>query len=75
MLIIKGVNVFPTQVESVLFDIDGTALHYRIIVERENHQDKATVMVEVRGSCFLNKQISLLEQTDKPGQLYFPITS
>jgi len=48
MLIIKGGNVFPTQIESVPLDIDGTAPHYRIVVERENHQDKATVMVEVK---------------------------
>jgi phenylacetate-CoA ligase len=52
MLIIKGVNVFPTQIESVLFNIDGTEPHYRIIVERENHQDRATVLVEVKESLF-----------------------
>lgn len=55
ILIIKGVNVFPTQIESVLFDIDGTAPHYRIVVECENHQDKATVMVEVKESYFFDE--------------------
>ncbi len=55
MLIIKGVNVFPTQIESVLFSIDGTQPHYRIIVERENHQDRATVMVEVQESLFSDR--------------------
>jgi len=55
MLIIKGVNVFPTQIESVLFNIDGTQPHYRIIVERENHQDRATVMVEVQESLFSDR--------------------
>jgi phenylacetate-CoA ligase len=64
MLIIKGVNVFPTQVESVLFNIDGTEPHYRIIVERENHQDRATVMVEVKESLFsdqMSKQRALID--------------
>ncbi|MEN8190725.1 MAG: phenylacetate--CoA ligase, partial [Thermodesulfobacteriota bacterium] len=55
MLIIKGVNVFPTQIESVLFDIDGTEPHYRIIVERQNHQDRVTVLVEVKESIFFDE--------------------
>ncbi len=65
MLIIKGVNVFPTQIESVLLDIEGTQPHYRIIVERENHMDKATVMVEVVESIFfdeMKKQRTLVEK-------------
>jgi phenylacetate-CoA ligase len=65
MLIIKGVNVFPTQIESVLFDIEGTEPHYRIIIERENHMDKATVMVEVNESIFfdeMKKQRTLVEE-------------
>ena len=55
MLIIKGVNVFPTQIESVLFEIEGTAPHYRLIVERENNEDKLTVMVEVVESIFFDE--------------------
>jgi len=52
MLIIKGVNVFPAQIESVLTDINGTESPYRIIVDREQHEDKLTVMVEVTESLF-----------------------
>ncbi|MDR3088653.1 MAG: phenylacetate--CoA ligase [Desulfobulbaceae bacterium] len=52
MLIIKGVNVFPTQIESSLFAIEGTEPHYRLIVDRENNEDKLTVMVEVNESIF-----------------------
>ncbi|CAG36001.1 phenylacetate--CoA ligase family protein [Desulfotalea psychrophila] len=65
MLIIKGVNVFPTQVESVLFDIDGTEPHYRIIVERENNVDRATVLVEVNETTFfheMKKQRALINE-------------
>ncbi|MBT8332975.1 MAG: phenylacetate--CoA ligase, partial [Deltaproteobacteria bacterium] len=40
MLIIKGVNVFPTQIEAVLFDIEGTQPHYNLIVEREQNEDR-----------------------------------
>ncbi|MCK5228392.1 MAG: phenylacetate--CoA ligase, partial [Desulfobulbaceae bacterium] len=47
MLIIKGVNVYPTQIESVLFEIEGTEPHYQLIVEREGRLDKVTVKVEV----------------------------
>ena len=65
MLIIKGVNVFPTQIESVLFEIEGTEPHYRIIVERENHEDKVTVQVEVVESIFfheMKKQRALVDK-------------
>ncbi len=68
MLIIKGVNVFPTQIEAVLFDIEGTEPHYRLIVERENNEDKLTVMVEVVESIFfdeMKKQRALMETIKK----------
>ncbi len=68
MLIIKGVNVFPTQIESVLFEIEGTEPHYRLIVERENNEDKLTVMVEVVESIFfdeMKKQRALVESIKK----------
>ena len=68
MLIIKGVNVFPTQIENVLFEIEGTEPHYRIVVERENHQDKATVLVEVVESIFfdeMKKQRQLIDRIKK----------
>ncbi len=55
MLIIKGVNVFPIQIEKVLFEIEGTAPHYQILIERENHNDKITVLVEVNESLFFDQ--------------------
>jgi phenylacetate-CoA ligase len=55
MLIIKGVNVFPVQIEKVLFEIEGTEPHYQIIVDRENHSDKVTVLVEVVDSIFFDE--------------------
>lgn len=64
MLIIKGVNVFPAQIEAALSDINGTESSYLIIVDRENHEDKLTVMVEVTESLFsdqIRKQWALSE--------------
>ncbi len=55
MLIVRGVNVFPAQIEAVLSDIDGTEPPYLIIVDRENHEDKLTVMVEVTESLFFDE--------------------
>ena len=55
MLIIKGVNVFPIQIEKVLLEVEGTEPHYQIIVERENHADKITVLVEVVESIFFDE--------------------
>ncbi len=68
MLIIKGVNVFPTQIETVLFEIEGTEPHYRLIVERENNEDKLTVEVEVVESMFfdqMRKQRALVDTIKK----------
>jgi phenylacetate-CoA ligase len=63
MLIIKGVNVFPSQIESVLFDVEGTEPHYQIILEREDNTDNMTVLVEADESIFFDevkKQNSLI---------------
>jgi phenylacetate-CoA ligase len=68
MLIIKGVNVFPTQIETVLFEVEGTEPHYNLIVERENNEDKLTVQVEVVESIFfdeMKKQKALIEHIKK----------
>lgn len=64
MLIVKGVNVYPSQIEEVLFEVEGTKAHYQIIVEREGRLDKITVMVEVIESIFfdqMKKQRQLID--------------
>ncbi len=68
MLIIKGVNVFPTQIEAILFEIEGTEPHYNLVVEREHNEDKVTVMVEVVESIFfdaMKKQRALVDMIRK----------
>ena len=47
MLKIRGVNVFPSQIEEVVLSIDELGPHYEIIVEREGYNDKLTVRVEL----------------------------
>lgn len=64
MLIIKGVNVFPSQIESVLFDIEGTEPHYQIIIDRKEALDDVTVHVEVSETIFfdeMKKQSELID--------------
>ncbi|MBO5300220.1 MAG: phenylacetate--CoA ligase [Clostridia bacterium] len=52
MLIIRGVNVFPSQVESVLLNIEGVSPHYHITVDRVNNLDTMDVEVEMSPSMF-----------------------
>lgn len=52
MLIIRGTNVFPSQVEDVLKDIDGVTPHYRIVVDNETGLDNMTVFVELKPEAF-----------------------
>lgn len=47
MLIIRGVNVFPSQIESVLMEMTETTPHYQLIVRRENNLDTLEVLVEI----------------------------
>lgn len=52
MLIIRGVNVFPSQIETVLMSVEGTEPHYQIIVDRQGTMDDIEVMVEVGEQLF-----------------------
>jgi phenylacetate-CoA ligase len=68
MLIIRGVNVFPSQVETVLFEIEGTEPHYQIVVDRKGAMDEATVLVEVSESIFfdqMRRQKEMIERIQK----------
>ncbi len=55
MLIIKGVNVFPTQIEEVLFQIEGCEPHYQLIIDRHNNMDSLEVQVEVNEHIFFDE--------------------
>jgi phenylacetate-CoA ligase len=61
MLIIRGVNVFPSQVESALLEIEGTLPHYQILLTREHGLDQMEVQVEVTAQMF-NDKIGALQE-------------
>jgi phenylacetate-CoA ligase len=65
MLIIKGVNVFPSQIEHVLFEIEGTEPHYQIVVDRKGAMDEATVLVEAAESIFFDQMRRQKEVVDR----------
>ena len=55
MIKIRGITVFPSQIESVLFEIEGTEPHYQIILDRKAAVDELTVLVEVSESMFFDQ--------------------
>ncbi len=63
MLIIRGVNVFPSQIEHVLLGIEEAEPHYQLIVRREGRLDVLEVQVEVSGELF-GDTIRRLEQVE-----------
>ena len=52
MLVIRGVNVFPSQIESVLVGVRGVAPHYMLIVDRQKSTDSLEIQVEVTDEMF-----------------------
>lgn len=52
MIIVRGVNVFPSQIETVLVKTPGVAPHYQLIVDRVNNQDTLEVKVEMTEEIF-----------------------
>ena len=67
MLIVRGVNVFPSQIESVLLEMGETAPHYMIIVDRVGNHDTMEVQVEMTQAFFSDavKNIENLENKIK----------
>jgi phenylacetate-CoA ligase len=59
------VNVFPTQVESVLLSVEGVAPHYQIIVDREHHLDDIEVWVEASDAVFSDERPVMEELEDR----------
>ena len=64
MFIIRGVNVFPSQIEVALMRVEECTPHYRIILEREKDLDTVTVEVEV-GEQYYSDSVSELDALRK----------
>lgn len=60
MLKIRGVNVFPSQIEEIILSFSELGPHYEIIVERENYSDKLTIRVELTKSTDSFAELDLL---------------
>lgn len=65
MLKIRGVNVFPSQIEEVLINTDGIGPNYEIVVERKDHSDILTVKVEVVAEGMMDSYAALEELEGK----------
>jgi phenylacetate-CoA ligase len=60
MLIVRGVNVFPSQIEQILMEVEGTEPHYQLILSREESLDVVEIQVEVSEKIF-SDEIKKLE--------------
>ncbi|MBE6675006.1 MAG: phenylacetate--CoA ligase [Ruminococcaceae bacterium] len=65
MLKIRGVNVFPSQIEEVVLSVEGLGPHYEIIVERDGYADKLSVRVELATATDSFKVLESIEKTVK----------
>lgn len=66
MIVVRGINVFPSQIEQVLVGIEGTQPYYQIVVDRAAHQlDQVAVLVEVEQRFFSDEIRHLHEIRDK----------
>jgi phenylacetate-CoA ligase len=65
MLIIRGVNVFPSQIESVLMEMDEVEPYYQLVVDRKDNLDTLTVLVEVGERLFSDEVRHLQERERK----------
>ena len=64
MIIFKGVNVYPSQVEEILFEFEGVTPHYQIVLGRDGALDTMEILVEVNESIFfdeMKKQRTMIE--------------
>jgi phenylacetate-CoA ligase len=64
MLIIRGVNFFPSQIEDILVAVEGVEPHYQIVVDRSGVMDDVEVQVEVAPEIF-SDEIKVLERLEK----------
>jgi phenylacetate-CoA ligase len=65
LFIVRGVNVYPAQIESALLAVKGTLPHYQIVLTEEDGQDRAEVQIEVTADMFSDRIGVLEELQDK----------
>ncbi len=70
MLIIRGVNVFPSRIESILLEVEGTTPNYRIVLERKGALDEALVEVEPTEELLFDRVAEHQALLDKLGRRF-----
>ncbi len=73
MLIIRGVNVFPSQIEDVLFKIEGIEPHYLIVVGREGAMDDIEVRIEVAEEIFSDVMADMVAFTKSVAERIYSV--
>jgi phenylacetate-CoA ligase len=74
MLIIRGVNVFPSQIEEALLKVEGTAPHYLIEVDRPGTLDQITVKVELKPEALSDQMSRMQKLRERIGREIHAIT-
>ena len=64
MLIIRGVNVYPSQIESILLEMKGLSPHYQIVLYQEENMDALEVQVEVSDEMFSSGEVRKLQKLE-----------
>lgn len=64
MLIVRGVNLYPSQIESVLLDVEGTEPHYLLVITRDGAMDDLEIRVEVTPEVF-SDEVRVLESLQR----------
>jgi phenylacetate-CoA ligase len=64
MIILRGVNVFPTQLEEILLPVDGLAPHFQIVLRRSGRLDEMTVRVEARPDCPAERRTTAVREVE-----------
>lgn len=65
MIIVQGVSIFPSQVEAVLMEVEGTKPHFRLVIDRRGSVDEVEVQVEVSERIFSDQVSKLVEVEEK----------
>ena len=65
MLIIRGVNVFPQQIEAILVDMEGISPHYEIEVTRSDNLDHLEIKVELSDAMFISDEVRHIQNRER----------
>ncbi|WP_150237657.1 phenylacetate--CoA ligase PaaK [Nocardiopsis quinghaiensis] len=59
MIILRGVNVFPTQIEEIVLGLDGLAPHFQLVLTKEGRLDRMAVRIEAAPDCTPERRVAL----------------